>query len=168
LALPNRIDNWSLTSLQQRLVKTGGRLIKHARYYWLLLAGSHLTRRLFGAMVQFVHQHLRDVTGGFCTIDKDEGDVKSIHLPRAARSNSREPRVWRPKLFASHRGIISVEDLPPTIDSAIKFGHDSSIQTPSLCRVRERLFRRTVWLGRPWYKAGCSRCENIRIRPLGT
>jgi hypothetical protein len=52
LALPKRIDGWSLTSLQQRLVKTGGRLIKHARYYWLLLAESHLTRRLFGVMVR--------------------------------------------------------------------------------------------------------------------
>ena len=31
-----------LTSLQQRLVKTGGRLVKHARYYWPLLAESHL------------------------------------------------------------------------------------------------------------------------------
>jgi len=51
LVLPTRIDNWSLTSLQQRLVKTGGRLVKHARYYWLFLAESHLTRRLFGAMV---------------------------------------------------------------------------------------------------------------------
>jgi hypothetical protein len=51
LALPHRISNWSLTSLQQRLVKTGGRLIKHARYYWLLLAESHLTRRLFGSML---------------------------------------------------------------------------------------------------------------------
>ena len=30
-------------SLQQRLVKTGGRLVKHARYYWLLLAEGHLT-----------------------------------------------------------------------------------------------------------------------------
>jgi len=48
LVLPKRIDNWSLTSLQQRLVKTGGRLVKHARYYWLLLEESHLTRRLFG------------------------------------------------------------------------------------------------------------------------
>jgi hypothetical protein len=36
--LPNRIANWSLTSLQQRLVKTGGRLVRHARYFWLLLA----------------------------------------------------------------------------------------------------------------------------------
>ena len=52
LVLPTRIGHWSLTSLQQRLVKTGGRLVKHARYYWLLLAESHLTRRLFGSMLQ--------------------------------------------------------------------------------------------------------------------
>jgi hypothetical protein len=48
LALPRRIENWSLTSLQ-RLVKTGGRLVKHARYYWLLLAEGHLNRQRFGA-----------------------------------------------------------------------------------------------------------------------
>jgi hypothetical protein len=51
LALPRQIENWSLTSLQQRLVKTGGRLVKHARYYWLLLAEGHLNRRRFGAML---------------------------------------------------------------------------------------------------------------------
>jgi hypothetical protein len=32
VALPKRIDDWSLTSRQQRLVKTGGRLINYARY----------------------------------------------------------------------------------------------------------------------------------------
>jgi hypothetical protein len=31
---------------------SGGRLIKHARYYWLLLAKSHLTRRLFARMLR--------------------------------------------------------------------------------------------------------------------
>jgi hypothetical protein len=51
LVLPQRIGSWTLTSLQQRLVKTGGRLIKRARYYWLLLAESRLTRRLFEAML---------------------------------------------------------------------------------------------------------------------
>jgi len=50
-SLPQRIENWSLTSLQQQLVKTGDRLIKHARYYWLL-AESHLTWRLFGSMLR--------------------------------------------------------------------------------------------------------------------
>jgi len=52
LGLPKRIDTWSLTSLQQRLMKTGGRLVKHARYYWLLLAEGHLTRTLFGAILR--------------------------------------------------------------------------------------------------------------------
>ncbi len=52
LVLPKRIEHGSLTSLQQRLVKTGGRLIKHARYYWLLLAEGHLTRRVFRAILR--------------------------------------------------------------------------------------------------------------------
>jgi hypothetical protein len=38
--------------LQQRLMKTGGRLIKHACYYLLLLAESHLTRTRFSAMLR--------------------------------------------------------------------------------------------------------------------
>ena len=42
LALPKMPDNWSLTRLQQRLVITVGRLVKRARYYWLLLEESHL------------------------------------------------------------------------------------------------------------------------------
>jgi hypothetical protein len=37
--------------LQQRLVKAGGRLVKHAPYYWLLLAEGHLNRRRFGTML---------------------------------------------------------------------------------------------------------------------
>jgi hypothetical protein len=40
LALPLAIQNWSLTSLQQRLFKTGGRLIRHARHFLLQLAES--------------------------------------------------------------------------------------------------------------------------------
>jgi hypothetical protein len=50
--LPKRIDASSLTSLQQRLVKTGGWLVNHAQYYWLLLAERHLHRRLFGQMLR--------------------------------------------------------------------------------------------------------------------
>jgi len=51
LVLPQRIGNWSLASLQKRLIKTGGRPVKHARDCWLLLAEIHLTWRLFGAML---------------------------------------------------------------------------------------------------------------------
>ena len=38
--------------MQQCLVKIGGRLLKHARYYWFLLAESHLTGYLFSGMLQ--------------------------------------------------------------------------------------------------------------------
>ena len=47
-----RIEPVRAFDLQPRLVKTGGRLIKHARYYWLLLAEGHVTRRLFAGMLR--------------------------------------------------------------------------------------------------------------------
>jgi len=52
LVLPTRVATWSLTSLQQRLMKSGRRLIQHARYYWLQLAEGHLTRRFFAGMLR--------------------------------------------------------------------------------------------------------------------
>ena len=47
LVLPVATQSWSLTSLQQRLFKTCGHLIRHARYFVLQWAESHLTGRLF-------------------------------------------------------------------------------------------------------------------------
>lgn len=51
LVLPLAIQSWSLTSLRQRGFKTGGRLIRQARYYILQLAESHLTRTHFGQIL---------------------------------------------------------------------------------------------------------------------
>jgi hypothetical protein len=41
------VDQFAATVGEDR-----GRLVKHARYYWLLLAESHLTKRLFAGMVR--------------------------------------------------------------------------------------------------------------------
>ena len=56
LVLPLAIQSWSLTSLQQRLFKTGGRLIRHARYCILQLAERHLTQRLFGPILRRIER----------------------------------------------------------------------------------------------------------------
>ena len=56
LALPLTIQSRSLTSLQQRLFKTGGRLIRHARYFILQLAKNHLTQRFFGQILGRIEQ----------------------------------------------------------------------------------------------------------------
>jgi hypothetical protein len=45
---------FTVTSLQRQLVKTGGQPIKHARHY-LLLAEGHLYRRLFGQMLRRIY-----------------------------------------------------------------------------------------------------------------
>jgi hypothetical protein len=55
LVPPKKIENWSLTILQQRLVKAGGRLVKHVLYSKMMLAEGQLTRRLFGSMVQRIN-----------------------------------------------------------------------------------------------------------------
>jgi hypothetical protein len=41
---------------EQRLFKTGGRLIRHARYFTLQLAESYLTRPLFRQIVARIEQ----------------------------------------------------------------------------------------------------------------
>ena len=46
LVLPLAIQRWSLPSLQQRLFKTDGQLIRHARHFVLQLAESYLARPL--------------------------------------------------------------------------------------------------------------------------
>ena len=76
LVLPNRIGNWSLTSLQRRLVKTGGRLVKHRRCYWLMLAESHPTRRLFGSMVRRIGA--LQVATGQAAAGKQTGRMKGM------------------------------------------------------------------------------------------
>jgi len=60
--LPLAIQSWSLTSLQQRLFKTGGRLIRHARYFILQLAESHLTRTLFRQILARIERLARHPT----------------------------------------------------------------------------------------------------------
>ena len=56
LVLPLAIQSWTLTSLQQRLFKTGGRLIRHARYFILQLAESHLTPTLFRQILRRIER----------------------------------------------------------------------------------------------------------------
>jgi hypothetical protein len=56
LVLPVAIQSWSLTRLQQRLFKTGGRLIRHARDFILQLAESHLTPTLFRQILERIER----------------------------------------------------------------------------------------------------------------
>jgi len=73
-----KIDQRSLTRSQQRLVKMGSRLVKQARYYWLLLAESHLTRRFFRSMLR----------RGSCRRSSRSQGVKHVHQKGGKRWNA--------------------------------------------------------------------------------
>ena len=51
LALPESIKRWSLTSVQTRLIKIGGRLVRHARRLVFQLAEVMVTRTMFDEML---------------------------------------------------------------------------------------------------------------------
>ena len=50
--MPEAIKRWSLTSIQTRLIKIGGRLVRHARRLVFQLAQVIVTRALFGEMLE--------------------------------------------------------------------------------------------------------------------
>ena len=52
LALPEGIKHWSLTSVQPRLIKIGGRLVRHARRLVFQLAEVMVTRDMFNEMLE--------------------------------------------------------------------------------------------------------------------
>jgi len=52
LALPEAIKRWSLTSLQTRLIKTGGRLVRHARRLVFQLAEVLVTREMLTGILE--------------------------------------------------------------------------------------------------------------------
>jgi hypothetical protein len=51
LATPVEIETWSLTSLRERLIKTGTRLVRHARYAVFQFAEAALPRRVFAGIL---------------------------------------------------------------------------------------------------------------------
>ena len=56
LVLPEGIKHWSLRSIQLKLIKIGGRLIKHARYYCLLLAETVINEKLFSGLLNNIRR----------------------------------------------------------------------------------------------------------------
>ena len=59
LATPSEIETWSLTSLRERLIKTGTRLVRHGRYAIFQMAEAALPRQVFAGILGLING-LRD------------------------------------------------------------------------------------------------------------
>jgi hypothetical protein len=51
-ALPTEVEHWSLTSLREKLVKIGARIVRHGRYVVFQLAEEAVPRALFAAILR--------------------------------------------------------------------------------------------------------------------
>ena len=52
LCLPKAVKEWSLRSLQLKLIKMGGRVVRHARYIVFQLAEAAVSKELFAAILE--------------------------------------------------------------------------------------------------------------------
>ena len=68
LATPEVIETWSLTSLRERLIKTGTRLVRHARYAIFQFAEAALPREVFAGVLEPING-LRGPPPGRCPHD---------------------------------------------------------------------------------------------------
>ena len=58
LVLPNEMAHWSLTTLREKLVRIGARIVRHGRYFVFQLAEVAVPRAVFAAILRRI-DHLR-------------------------------------------------------------------------------------------------------------
>jgi hypothetical protein len=56
LALPRAVKHWSLTTLREKLIKIGAKVVRHAKYMTFQLAEVAVPRELFAAILDRIHR----------------------------------------------------------------------------------------------------------------
>jgi len=56
LALPNSVKHWSLTTLREKLIKIGAKVVTHARYVIFQMAEVAVPKRLFRAILERIRR----------------------------------------------------------------------------------------------------------------
>src|SRR3954463_10828207 len=55
LVLPDEVERWSLTTLREKVVKIGAKVVTHARYTVFQMAEVAVPRTLFGRILAMIH-----------------------------------------------------------------------------------------------------------------
>ncbi len=56
LALPRSVKHWSLTTLRERLIKIGAKVVRHAKYETFQMAEVAVPRELFAAILDRIQR----------------------------------------------------------------------------------------------------------------
>jgi hypothetical protein len=56
LALPRRVSQWTLTTLRDKLIKIGAKVVRHAKYVTFQMAEVAIPRNLFAMILEKIAQ----------------------------------------------------------------------------------------------------------------
>ncbi len=54
LALPDEVEYWSMTTLRDKLIKIGAKVVRHGQYVTFQLAEVAIPRRLFAEILRLI------------------------------------------------------------------------------------------------------------------
>ena len=63
LALPPRVKHWTLTTLREKLIKIGAKVVRHSKYVFFQMAEVAAPRKLFAAILERIGR-LRETAVG--------------------------------------------------------------------------------------------------------
>ncbi len=58
-AVPEELEHWSLTTLREKLVKIGAKVVRHGRYVTFQMAEVAVSRRIFGQILSLITRSRR-------------------------------------------------------------------------------------------------------------
>ena len=97
LALPKEVEHWSMTTLRDKLVKIGAKVVRHGRYVTFQLAEVAVPRDLFRKILSLID-------------DRDEDPLRRRPRESTARRKRQERCVWMARKMTewpSKRGPIT-------------------------------------------------------------
>ena len=55
LALPEEVEHWSMTTLREKLIKIGAKIVRHGRYVTFQMAEVTVPRELFRKILSLIN-----------------------------------------------------------------------------------------------------------------
>jgi hypothetical protein len=180
LALPEGVERWSLTTLREKLVKIGARVVSHGRYVTFQMAEVAVPRRLFAEVLWLIGRlrapRLGHKGGSDRRGPETRGKVR-LNGRKTASSGPAGVAIYREASFRAVRSTNWIAAQVPTggqgpVDSGIR-GMSVDLRSPSRYRCasgrgggdrRQRVARRKPAAARPVAVATARPCRE----PAGT
>ena len=108
LALPGEVAQWSLTSLREKVVKIGAKVVAYGRYLVFQMAEVAVPRELFGRLLERIAQLRPPAVVRCCPVlasrrPRSGADVRPAPVQRPPAGGRRSRDVLRPQPSASNQ-----------------------------------------------------------------